>query len=115
MESILTSTKKIAGIVEEYTHFDPDIIMFINSIFLEWKQMGIGPVEGFVIEDDSSTWDDFIADNMIMREAAKSLMGCKVRLKFDPPTSSSVLTALQNTVKEAEWRLYTEAELTKQA
>lgn len=114
MESILTSTKKLAGIAEEYTHFDPDIIMFINSNFLEMKQMGVGPEEGFVIEDENATWDEFIPDNAVMREAAKTLMGAKVRLKFDPPTMTSVLTALQNTVREAEWRLCTEAELTKQ-
>lgn len=32
-ESILTSVKKLLGIDESYTHFDPDLIMHINSVF----------------------------------------------------------------------------------
>ena len=34
MESILTSIKKLLGIPEEYTHFDPDLIIHINSVFM---------------------------------------------------------------------------------
>ena len=33
MDSILTSIKKLLGIAEEYEHFDPDIVMYINSAF----------------------------------------------------------------------------------
>ena len=32
-ESILTSIKKLLGIDAGYTHFDPDLIMHINSVF----------------------------------------------------------------------------------
>ena len=32
-ESILTSIKKLLGITEDYTQFDQDIIMHINSVF----------------------------------------------------------------------------------
>lgn len=31
MDSILTSIKKLLGIAEEYEHFDPDIVMYINQ------------------------------------------------------------------------------------
>ena len=110
MESILTSTKKLAGLTEEYDHFDPDIIMYINSVFLVLKQIGVGPSAGFVIQDSTPIWEDFIDDKAILREAVKSYMGQKVRLKFDPPANGTLLQALKDSIAEAEWRLRNEAE-----
>ena len=48
-ESILISIKKLLGIDESYTHFDPDIIIHINSVFSILTQMGVGPANGFSI------------------------------------------------------------------
>lgn len=110
MESILTSTKKLAGLTEEYDHFDPDIIMYINSVFLALKQMGVGPSKGFVIKNAYANWEDFISDNEVLREAVKAYMGSKVRLKFDPPTNSTLLKALTDDIAESESRLYWEVE-----
>lgn len=39
MDSILTSIKKLLGIAEEYEHFDPDIVMYINSAFSVLTQL----------------------------------------------------------------------------
>ena len=61
-ESILTSIKKLLGITEEYTHFDADIIMHINTAFMILAQLGVGPQEGFSISDASAVWSDFLAD-----------------------------------------------------
>ena len=58
MDSILTSIKKLLGIAEEYEHFDPDIVMYINSAFSVLTQLGVGPEEGFRIEDASKTWSE---------------------------------------------------------
>ena len=110
MDSILTSTKKLAGLMNEYEFFDPDIVMYINSVFLVLKQIGVGPKEGFVISDESAYWEDFIPDNVILREATKTYMGAKVRLQFDPPTNSTHLEALKASIAEHEWRLKLEAE-----
>lgn len=110
MESILESTKFFAGLNEGYDHFDPQIISYINGLFFELKQIGIGPSKGFVISDKSDTWDDFIPDNDIVREATKEFIGSKVRLKFDPPLNASVLQSLENSIKESQWRLCTEAD-----
>ena len=109
MESILTSIKKILGITEEYTHFDQDIIMHINSVFMVLTQIGIGPSEGFFIEDDSATWDDFLQEDKTI-EAVKSYMGLKVQLLFDPPLSSSVMESKKRLIDEFEWRLNLQAE-----
>ena len=109
MESILTSIKKLLGIEEEYTHFDADIIMHINTTFMILKQLGVGPAEGFSISDATAVWSDFIADAQNF-EAVKSYMAMKVRLIFDPPTSSAVAEALKQNIAECEWRLNAAAE-----
>ena len=103
-ESILTSIKKLLGITEEYEQFDPDILMHINSVFMILTQIGVGPESGFSIQDDSSKWADFVSDiNKI--EAIKSYIYLKVRLLFDPPTSSSTMEAINSLISELEWRL----------
>ena len=104
MESILTSIKKLLGIAEEYTQFDADIIMHINSTFAILTQIGVGPSTGFMIDDKSDSWDDFLDDDPRV-EMVKSYMGMKVRLLFDPPTSSAVMEALNRSISEFEWRL----------
>lgn len=110
MDSILTSTKKLSGVSESCPHFDDQIVAYINSIFLVLKQLGVGPTEGFVITDESMIWSDFLPDNIVLREATKSYMAAKVRLQFDPPTSSSHLEALKSTIAEYEWRANVEVE-----
>ena len=104
MESILTSIKKIIGITEEYEHFDPEIIMHINSVFMILTQLGVGPSEGFSIHDSSTTWDQFIPNGKNL-EAVKSYIGLKVKLLFDPPSSSAVMEAMNRSISEFEWRL----------
>lgn len=111
MESILTSIKKMLGISEEYTHFDADIIMHINSVFLILTQIGVGPVEGFSIEDDSTEWMEFIP-NLTELQAVKSYMYLKVRLLFDPSSiGSSTLASYERQIQEFEWRLRLAAEM----
>ena len=85
-ESILTSIKKQSGIEESYTHFDPDMIMHVNTVFSILTQMGVGPTEGFSITDKTETWSDFIPDDKRMR-AVETYIGLKVRLIFDPPST----------------------------
>lgn len=106
MESILISIKKMLGIDEEYTHFDADIIMHINSVLMILNQLGVGPSGGFIIEDETSTWSDFIPDETpVQLEAVKSYIYLKVKLLFDPPLSSSVIESYNRQISEFEWRL----------
>lgn len=104
MDSILTSIKKLLGISEEYEHFDPDIIMHINSVFSILTQIGIGPEEGFRITNKEAKWNDYINDNSKI-EMVKTYMHLKVKLVFDPPLSSAVIEAVNQSIKELEWRL----------
>ena len=105
MESILLSIKKMLGITADYTHFDMDIIMHINSVFLILNQIGVGPAEGFSIYDETSTWEEFLEGNMNL-ELVKSYMFMKVKLLFDPPLASSTNEAMNRLIAESEWRLY---------
>ena len=109
MDNILSSIKKLLGIPTEETAFDSDIIMHINSVFMILNQLGIGPTDVFTISDDYALWSDFIPDGQNI-ELVKSYMYMKVRLLFDPPTNSSVLTSMEKTINEFEWRLNVQAE-----
>lgn len=104
MESILTSIKKLLGIAEEYEHFDPDIIMHINSVFSVLTQLGVGPNKGFYITSKEDIWDNFISDDSNL-ECIKSYIYIKVKLLFDPPLGSAVLDSMNRMISELEWRL----------
>lgn len=109
MESILTSIKKLLGIAEDYEHFDSDIIMHINSVFMILTQIGVGPSEGFFITDKNATWDEFIPTGKSL-ESVKSYMYMKVKLLFDPPQSSAVMESMNRMISEFEWRLNIEVD-----
>lgn len=111
MSSILTDTKKILGIAEEYTAFDQDIITHINSVFVILNGLGIGPEEGFDISDDTAVWTDFLGDDKRLN-SVKSYVYLRVRLLFDPPQTSFHISALENQYKELEWRLSIQREST---
>ena len=104
MESILTSVKKLLGIAEEYEQFDADLIMHINTVFMILTQLGVGPAQGFIIEDKSTDWTEFIEDP-VQLQALKSYMYLRVKVIFDPPLSSSVLESMNRMIAEFEWRL----------
>lgn len=109
MESILTSIKKLLGIAEEYEQFDTDIIIHINTVFLTLTQIGVGPSEGFSIVDASAIWDDFIPEGKNL-EAVKTYVYLKVKLLFDPPSSSALIESTKALAAEYEWRLNVAAE-----
>lgn len=103
MDSILTSIKKLLGIGEEYEAFDNDLIIHINSVLATLTQIGVGPKEGFSIEDDSAVWSDFISD--VRLDSVKTYVYLKVKVVFDPPLNASVMEANKAMINELEWRL----------
>lgn len=113
-ESILTSVKKVLGVSEDYTVFDPDIIMHINTVFGILNQLGIGPVNGFTIEDKNSVWTDFVGVDKNL-SGVKTYVYLRVRILFDPPTSSFLLDAMNKQIQELEWRLNVHRENTLHA
>lgn len=107
--SILTSTKKVLGIADSYTAFDLDILTHINAAFFILHQLGLGQPEGFMIEDDTAVWEDFVVP-MNQLNLVKTYVFLKVRILFDPPTTSFHLDAADKQIKEYEWRLNTDRE-----
>lgn len=111
MESILTSIKKLLGIDETYEHFDPDIIMCINSALTVLTQLGVGPTRGFSIQDAEATWSDFLPENSNAFESVKTFIHLKVKLMFDSKSMNSTeIECTNNILRELEWRLNVSAE-----
>src|SRR5688572_1721534 len=107
-ESILTSTKNKLGLAAEYTAFDVDIIDGINGVLANLPQLGIGPSEGFMIEDATATWSDLVTDGIpdIYLNSVRTLVFLKVRLIFDSSTMTSyAIQAMERQIAEIEWRL----------
>lgn len=104
IDSILTSIKKLLGIAADYTEFDYDILVHINSAFTSLYQLGVGPTTAFSISDETAVWSDFMGDRTDV-EAVKSYVYLKVRLIFDPPQTGYLVDAIKAQLVEFEWRL----------
>jgi hypothetical protein len=102
--SILTDTKKALGLAADYTAFDPELIMHINSVLATLNQLGIGPEAGYAIVNSSDSWDELISDEKRLN-AVQSYIYLRVKMLFDPPSVGYVLTAMEKMIVEAEWRI----------
>lgn len=104
MDSILNSIKQVVGVEAEDTAFDVDILMHINSTFSTLNQLGIGPDEGFMLEDSSAVWSDYLGDDPQLN-SVKTYVYLRVRMLFDPPQNSFTIEAMNKQIAELEWRL----------
>jgi hypothetical protein len=109
-QSILLSVKKALGVSPDDESFDLDIMMYINGEFSTLNGLGVGPAEGFVIEDESSEWSEFIdpdedETSKVKLSQAKTCVILRTRLLFDPPTQAFLLEAVKDQLREFEWRL----------
>lgn len=106
--SILNDVKEAIGIVQDYTVFDSQLIICINSVFSTLHQLGIGPEEGFSIDGPETKWEDYVESKRF--DFIRSYMIMKVHVMFDPPTSSVAMDALNKQIAEYEWRINSEVE-----
>ena len=104
-ESILKTVKKILGVADTYDAFDLDIIIHINTVFSVLNQIGVGPEDGFAIEDDIAIWEDFIDTDVNLYNLVKTYVFLKVRVLFDPPSTSFTIEAMNKQAEELEWRI----------
>lgn len=106
-ESILDSVKLSLGIPVEYEHFDQQIMLHLNTVMAILPQLGVGPEEGFFVQDDSTTWGELIGDTELAYKLlyVKSYVCLRVRLLFDPPSSSGAIDAMERQMRELEWRI----------
>lgn len=107
--SILKSTKKVLGLADDYTVFDLDVLTYVNSAFSTLTQLGVGPAVGFTVEDDTQTWSE-LALSQDQTNLIKTYVFLKARMLFDPPTTSFHIEAMNNQIKEHEWRISTNRE-----
>ena len=105
--TILDDIKKLIGIVPDYEAFDDQLLICINAAFATLHQLGVGPEEGFLVEKDTD-WDEYISTERL--NFIKSYVSMKVRVMFDPPTSSFALDAINKQIAEYEWRITSEVE-----
>lgn len=106
--SILLTVKKMLGISEEYHAFDIDVITNINSVFLTLNQLGIGPSSPFQITGEDEVWTDFEDPTKV--PGIQTYLYLKVRLLFDPPTTSFLLESIKEQIAELEWRMNVQKE-----
>ena len=103
-ESILNSIKDLLGPDSDYDVFDNEILIHINMALSVLTQHGVGPSEGFIVTDEDATWKQFLGDSKDL-EMAKTYVYMKVKMAFDPPSSSFVLSGMKEACQEYEWRL----------
>lgn len=111
-DSILISIKKVLNLAEDYTPFDQDVIMHINSVFSTLNQLGVGPDEGFMIQDEAPTWDAFFGSDPRLNHI-KTYVYLRVRMLFDPPMTGYHTTAMEKQIEQLEWRLNVQREDTE--
>ncbi len=104
-QSILKSTKKVLHIGDDDESFDLDIMTHINSAFSTLHDLGVGPLEGFAIEDMEAEWEWFVEDEPVQLSQVKTFVFLHSRLIFDPPTTTYHLNAAQEQLAEITWRL----------
>lgn len=111
-DKIMTDIKRILMVPDDYDVFDLNLIIQVNSVFSTLQQLGVGPKEAFLVVDMQETWTDFFGEEPNRKNlmAVKTYMGLRVRLLFDPPTTSFALDAIKEQIKELEWRLNVQAE-----
>lgn len=109
-ESILLTIKKLLGPAEDYDYFNEDIAIHINSAFARLKQLGVGPSEGFRITGPEDQWEDFMGSEY--NDSIKIYIYLKTKLAFDTPSSSFVLSSIEDQIRELEWLLNVDSETT---
>lgn len=108
-DSILDSVKKVLNLAPDYTAFDQDVIMHINTVFSDLQLLGIGPAQGFMITDNTTLWSAFLGGDLRLN-MVKSYMFLRVRMLFDPPTLGYMITAMQQQIQEFAWKLNVQRE-----
>lgn len=104
-DSIFSSTKQVLGIPSDDTGFDVDLVTHINTAFSTLTQLGVGPTNGFMITDETDVWSDFITDEDPRWNLVRTYVYLKVRMYFDPPTTSYLKDAMESQIQELEVRM----------
>ena len=103
MDGILELVRKLVGCGDVASPFDFDLLVHINSVLFILTQLGVGPTGG-LIANENSKWTEFLPEGVKL-ELVKTFVYMKVKLMFDPPSSSSALDSMTKLISELEWRI----------
>lgn len=103
--TIIEDLRKLLGENINQEAFDTDIMIHLNSVFLSLYQFGYTNKGKVIVVDKNTTWDDLKAMDDKFTEAVKSYIFLKIKIIFDPPSSSFVLETYKQQILEYEWRL----------
>lgn len=107
-DSILQSVKASLGLPKDYNPFDNEIIMHINTVLGIVNQLGIGTYGYQISSDDEGSWEEFFAPESaesIFIPEVKTYVSKRTMMFFDPPTSGILMNAMNENIKELEWRI----------
>lgn len=105
-ESILGTVKDamIGDAADDSFNFQ--LLTIINGIFFTLRQLVDHRVPAFHISGLTETWDDLAAayelDDI---SAVRMYIVLKTTLLFDPPDRGFVVSAMEEQIKELEWRI----------
>lgn len=102
-ESILKSIRKLIGPEDDYTHFDPDIVIHINAALNRLYQLGVESARGFRITSEDENWGDLFGSDENVIDMCKTFVYYKVKMGFDPPSSSIAAEAIKQEIDKQEW------------
>lgn len=111
--SILEDIRVACNLNRDDDSFDDQLILHTNTFLFRSAQLGVGK-RGFSINSVDQQWTDFMPKDFEYFEALKSFIGLRVRIVFDPPETQSVMAAINDIIRELEWTLYAEAEVSKE-
>nr|DAV98045.1 MAG TPA: hypothetical protein [Caudoviricetes sp.] len=72
------------------------------------EQLGL---PSFKITGKTETWDRYLTGVTKNLEAVKTYLYLQVRLVFDPPANSFVVTAIEKQLQEYAWRISIQKEI----
>ena len=104
-DSILKTIKKLLGLLQDDTSFDLDITTHINSVLSLLRQIGFTIADNFMVTSEAATWSELVGSVKHL-DLVRTYIYLRVRLLFDPPTSSFGLDSMQKQAAEFEWRLH---------
>lgn len=102
--SVLETVRPLCNLDSKNDAFDDELIPIINGVFATLSHLGVGPKRGFAITGVLEEWTSFTSDKTLLG-FVRQYVPMKTRLIFDPPSSSSVLSAYEKTIRELEWRI----------
>lgn len=112
-ESILDSIKGTLGIAPDYSPFDQELTLHINSVFADLALLGVGPADGFMIHDNGPKWIDYLPEESPLTNNVKSYMSLRIQLLFDGPSARYTIEAIQSQITKFEFMINVNRESTE--